>query len=165
MVPNFRKLLVPTDFSPTSTRAVDYARALAGRLGARVHLLHVIEDPFITGTWSEMYAVGFPEIREQLTRDAELRLAALRTTFAGVPTTSEVRLGSPAATIAEAAHQGADMIVMGTHGRSGFAHLMLGSVAERVLRLAPCPVLTIRDGVVEAPVEVKVGAEVAPTLA
>ena len=147
MTPNIRKILVPTDFSPRSDAALDYAAALATALNAAVHLVHVVEEPFAGGEW-EMYVRDPQEIRDQLDADARSRLAttAGRLDPRAVPVSTGIRHGSAFDGILyEAKAIGADLIVMGTHGRSGLSHLMLGSVAERVIRGAHCPVLTVRS--------------------
>lgn len=124
-----KRIAVPTDFSEASDRAVEYAAALARRVGASVYLMHVLRD----------------QSRYHLAR-ARLGGLADRLTC-GVPRVAlEVRDGAPADSIAEAAtHYGADLIVMATHARSGLAHLLSGSVAERLIRIASCPVLVLRD--------------------
>ncbi|MGQ0736733.1 MAG: universal stress protein [Acidobacteriota bacterium] len=146
-MPDISRLLVPTDFSAPSDLALDYAINVATRFGASVHLLHVLEDPVLTTAYPDGYFAELPALRQQMTDEAERRLAlaAEKCRKAKLAVTSAVAVGKPHATIVrEAAGHGADLIVMGTHGRSGFAHLVLGSVAERVLRSASCPVLTIR---------------------
>jgi nucleotide-binding universal stress UspA family protein len=141
-------ILVPVDFSPHAELAFRYATALARRLGARVALVHVVEDPFVTGAWSsEIYVPNVPELLRDLIAGAERHLAALKQAAAdtGMAADTAVITGRPADTIVEhAANGGFDLIVMGTHGRTGLAHVMMGSVAERVVRKAPCPVLTVR---------------------
>jgi glycine betaine transporter len=160
------RILVPVDFSAYSERAVEYAISLAGRLGASLDVLHVVEDPLATGVWGGETAIpNLTELREELVEDAERRLvpycdAAER---AHVPVVATARLGLAAITIVEEAKSlGVDLIVMGTHGRTGVAHLLMGSVAERVLRHAPCPVLTVREA---ARREQASGAEVYATAA
>jgi nucleotide-binding universal stress UspA family protein len=144
-----QRILVPTDFSPTSDIALQYAIDLSQPLGSSIHLLHVIDDSSFSAAYPEgVYFPEVPEIRDRLRSDAEdqLKGAAARCASAGVPATTEVVNGLPARTIAQTAKTRAtDLIVMGTHGRGAFAHLMLGSVAERVVRIAPCGVLTVRD--------------------
>jgi nucleotide-binding universal stress UspA family protein len=139
-------ILVPTDFSPPSDAALAWARDLAQEYGARVSLLHVVTDPRAVGMWTpEVYVPASAGIQERLLREARERLERAlpsdeRSRFA---VTSDVRLGNVAETILEIAReQKVDLIVMGTHGRHGLAHLILGSVAARVLRDATCPVLT-----------------------
>jgi nucleotide-binding universal stress UspA family protein len=143
-----KRILVPTDFSPASELALDYAIDLAGRIGAGVHLMHVLEEQSFTASYPDGFFAELPGVRAQMLEDAHRQLAdsIARCGRAGIATTSQVAFGSPARAIAEQAlRRGTDLIIMGTHGRSGFAHLLLGSVAERVVRTAPCPVLTVRD--------------------
>lgn len=132
-------ILTPTDFSEHAQQAVTAAFELAQTFGTRLSLLHVIEVP--------AYAIEAALPLEELERAARHELALLlpeaETTHVGV--TRLVELGVPYRRILESATaEQADMIVMATHGRTGLGHLVLGSVAERVVRLAPCPVLTIR---------------------
>lgn len=141
------RILVPTDFSATADAALEYAFGLAERFGASIQLLHVLDDPFVfEGMSAEAYITEAPVLRTAMLEDARQRLrhrAAPRE--GGVPVETEVLFGHGARTMAEyAAERGIDLIVMGTHGRTGFAHLMVGSVAERLVRTAPCPVLTVR---------------------
>lgn len=148
MQPVFRRILVPTDFSEPSSRALDYAAALAAGLGAAINLIHVLHDPFTAQAAWEFYVPESPEVQERKYQDARARLAALAEGAAarGVPIATEVRLGNPMDEInAAAVDYGSDLIVMSTHGRTGLPHLLLGSIAERVLRTAPCPVLALRQ--------------------
>jgi len=143
-----KRMLVPTDFSATSDLALEYAVDIAVRYGASIHLLHVLEDPAFTTGYPDGFFAELPALRVQMTEEAERRLKALATDCAkaNAVATVKVVVGRPAKAIAqEATERGSDLVVMGTHGRSGFAHLVLGSVAERVVRIAPCPVLTVRD--------------------
>jgi nucleotide-binding universal stress UspA family protein len=146
----FTRILVPTDFGPASDAALACAKELALRFDAAVHLLHVVDDPLAAGVWTpEVYVGASAETREKLMDDAALRLKDSftddeRKRFS---TAAEVRVGAPSETIVEfALEKGIDLIVMGTHGRRGFAHMFVGSVAERLVRTAPCPVLTVRAG-------------------
>ena len=142
----FKTILVATDFSQTSEHALEYARALATSFGGTLHLLHVVPDPVIASAWSEAYAYDLTGLGERLRLDAERQLAEKVQTIRDVVVTTEALVGRPAAIIGlTAAERGADLIVMGTHGRSGVTHFIMGSVAERVVRSAPCPVLTVRD--------------------
>ena len=153
------RIIVPTDFSDTSDAALEYARVLAARFGASLHLLHVIDDPFVTeGLAAEAYMTEAPTIRTAMLEDARARL---RHRARGC-TTTEAIFGRGAVTIVEYAQQvDGDLIVMGTHGRTGLAHLLLGSVAERVVRIAPCPVLTV--GQEAAPARQRVLVDAAAT--
>ncbi len=143
-MPEIRTLLVPTDFSAGSERALDQAVALAQRLGATIRLLHCYRLP----TELELTYIGAPTeqwesgIREGAARQLE-ELAA-RVTGHGLTVTRELAPGHASTEIARAAATHADLIVMGTLGRTGLAHVLLGSVAERVMRTASCPVLTVR---------------------
>jgi nucleotide-binding universal stress UspA family protein len=143
------RILVPVDFSAHSEAALRYATALASRLEASVQLLHVVDDPMATGPWSsEVPIPDLTELLKNLIANAERRLEQYRTAIRQprVPMTTWVRTGHSAQTITEYAKAGGiDLIVMGTHGRSGLAHLVMGSVAESVVRHAPCPVLTLRE--------------------
>lgn len=148
MAGRITQILVATDFSPASEAALAWARDLAQQYAARLSLLHVVTDPRATGVLtSEVYVPASPETQERLVREARERLEQVlppneRGRFGGM---IEARIGDVAETILETAlEQKVDLIVMGTHGRHGLAHLLLGSVAERVLRDAPCPVLTAR---------------------
>ena len=145
MAPAVTRILVPTDFSETADAALEYATALAGRFDASVHLLHVFTDPYRGA--ADVYAPLLPKLRERAMDDA---LACLATRLAGRqtaarPGTCVIVSGLAAKEIARyAADHAIDLIVMGTHGRRCVAHLLLGSVAEHVVRIAPCPVLTVR---------------------
>lgn len=143
-----KRMLVPTDFSPASDIAFNYAIDMAVRHRASLHLLHVIDDASFATAYPDGFYVEIPGLRAQLTGESTRRLQdmATRCAAADVATTVEVAAGRPAYVIAEIARlRGTDLIIMGTHGRSGFVHFVVGSVAERVVRAAPCAVLTVRD--------------------
>jgi nucleotide-binding universal stress UspA family protein len=156
MTRNVTRILVPTDFSEPADAALEYATTLAGRLGASLHLLHVFEDPYLTGGAfaAEMYAPVPADLREALLTEAKDLLAdrAKRLDAARFGVTADVFTGPTARAIADYARDNdIDLIVIGTHGRGGMAHLLLGSVAERVVRTAPCPVLTVRTATATVP--------------
>jgi len=139
-------ILVPTDFSAASDAALAWARDLAHQYEARVLLLHVVTDPRASGMWTpEVYVPATAETQQRLLREARERLERAlptdeRSRFA---VTIDARLGDAAENILETAREhNVDLIVMGTHRRHGFMHVVLGSTAERVLRDATCPVLT-----------------------
>jgi nucleotide-binding universal stress UspA family protein len=140
------RILATTDFSPPSDRALEYARRVAARCGASLHLLHVLEEMVDTASFgSEVFVPDSPETRVARMNAATERLAHRAGTGPSeLPrATTQVVVGSGARTIASyAADNGFDLIVMGTHGRTGLAHLVMGSVAEHVVRTAPCPVLS-----------------------
>jgi universal stress protein A len=142
---NLKRILVPTDFSAPADEALDYALSLGRPFGAAVTLLHVFEDPFALSLYSEQYVPMPPEMRDEILDHIRARLAERVARSGRTDVTSIILTGPTAPTIAESAReQKADLIVMGTHGRHGVTHLLLGSVAERVVRTAPCPVLTVR---------------------
>lgn len=150
MIPAFSNILVPTDFSPGSRLALDYALALARRLDARIHVLHVVEDPAITGMWTEAY-LDIEALRDEREADARRLMRAFLTMTGAEEASSEIAAGPVPDTIAACAlEHAADFIVMGTHGRTGLAHVLVGSVAEQVIRTAGCPVLTVREGAAAA---------------
>jgi nucleotide-binding universal stress UspA family protein len=145
MTLDIRKILVPTDFSANSEPALDYAAAMARKFGAAIHLLHVCEVPaMITGSM-DAYAIAYTDWSRNLGDEAERALAGLAGRFTGIPLSSEILFGNPARCIITAAKTNdADLIVMGTHGHGPVMHLMMGNVAERVVRMSPVPVLTVR---------------------
>ena len=142
-----QKIVVPIDFSDASKHAAQYAAALARRLDASLHLVHVLEpSEMVTGPF-EFYGGPPAEFLDQLYWSKRSQLVAIGAGLDGdVRVTSEVRHGTPAECIRDAAvDYGADLVIMSTHGRSGLSHLLMGSVAEQVIRTARCPVLVIRD--------------------
>lgn len=135
-------ILVPTDFSPCSEQALDYAIEMADKLGAKVHLLSVIGIP----------SYGVPELGVGLTAtmmdnmitDTQRALDQLRRDRKSV-SQAFVRAGDARDVILQTAEElPADLIVMGTHGRRGISRALLGSVAEMIVRTSPVPVLTVR---------------------
>jgi nucleotide-binding universal stress UspA family protein len=141
-------ILVATDFSEASDAALRYGRELAGRFGATLHVLHVAENAYVTTFGAETYAAIVPEMQQEIETAAKKRLAdAVIDSDASGPRTKTVVLTSSSAAYAiidYAREHGIDLIVTGTHGRGALAHLVMGSVAEKVVRLASCPVLTVR---------------------
>jgi universal stress protein A len=140
-----RNLLVPTDFSGHADLALERAIALAGRLGARLHLLHAYHVGMQMGFPDQV--VLPPEFLETVREAAQTRLGTLGELAgrAGVPWEAHVSPLAPITAILDAAEQlPADVIVLGTRGNSGIKHVLLGSVAERTVQLAPCPVITVR---------------------
>jgi universal stress protein A len=139
---DIRKIVVPIDFSPSSRKALRYAVATASEFGAEIWLVHVVR-PY--PTTAEMPG-AMMELNSQRTETATKLLEQWAKTIRVVRVAGAVRLGDPATEISELAKQNhADLIVMATSGRQGLAHLVIGSVAEKVVRTAPCPVLTVRD--------------------
>src|SRR5262245_5920913 len=143
-----KRILVPTDFGEPADAALNYARALARNFGASIDVLHVAEDVTTRMFAGEIY-VAMPHTVQKEVEDAARKQLDDRL-IDNDPEPLPVRRvvfvsNAPAASIVTYAKDvGADLIVMGTHGRGPMAHLLMGSVAERVVRLAPCPVLTVR---------------------
>lgn len=166
----FNRILVPLDFSAPSDAALDYARDVATRFGGSLHLLHVAEDPYRAIYSAEVYVPEMEGLRDEVLSDAIGRLKdRLRASdLSELHATVDAIVGTPAGCIVEYAdgHE-MDLIVMGTHGRGGMSHLLMGSVAERVVRTAPCPVLTVRhfhNAVPKAETTPKTVEEVPPVL-
>lgn len=141
-----KRILVPTDFSAFSRKALDYGCALAQQFGSELHLLHVMQD--LVAMVPEP-GLAFPppgDYMQELKSSAERSLSTLPepAAFSGAVVRA-VRQGPPFLEIVRyAKDQSIDLIVLGTHGRTGLTHVLLGSVAEKVVRKAPCPVLTVR---------------------
>lgn len=146
---SLQRILFPSDFSELALHALRYAVSFSESYQSELHVLHVVDDA--SQYWmpigpnnvpvgpppEELLALG----REEMQRFLKEHLAEPR-----VPVVSEVRIGRPFMEIIGYAHEREiDMIVMGTHGRSGLRHVLLGSVVEKVVRKSPCPVLTIRQ--------------------
>jgi nucleotide-binding universal stress UspA family protein len=141
------RILCPTDFSEVSTKAEAYATALASRYGASLHLLHVDPPTPVMSPYGEIPVDIrlFEDQRHQAEHD--LAAARARAHAAGVAADASIRGGYPAREVlAVAALEHSDLIVLGTHGRGGVEHLLLGSVAEKVMRKASCPVLVVPEG-------------------
>ena len=141
-----RTILVPVDFSDHSAHALDMAADIAKAFGgATLHLLHCYQ---VQPVGVSPYGIVMPESFDRDIREAASRqLEEWRQKASSAGTEVEVHLSSmfPSIAIAETAEEvGADLIVMGTRGLSGIKHVLLGSVAERTLRTAPCPVLTVK---------------------
>jgi nucleotide-binding universal stress UspA family protein len=138
-------VLVPIDFSATADQALAYAITLAQQLHARLTLLHVLD---LTLLAMEDRTIGVPATAlETLETEAHhlLQASLERVQRAGLQGECLLVQGTPAHMIVETAgEQGVDLIIMGTHGRTGLAHVLVGSVAEHVIRQAPCPVLVTR---------------------
>jgi len=144
----FSRILVPLDSETASDAALVCAKELAAKFGSRLFLLHIVEDPTATGAWTpDVYIAASAELPGTLLDHAKQRLESMLTADERERFNAfvEVRVGSAADGIGEFAREKSiDLIVMGTHGRRGLAHMLVGSVAERLVRTAPCPVLTIR---------------------
>ena len=145
-----RTILVPTDFSASSDQALAWALELASRWAARIVLLHVL-PPWDDPVRLQEAGVSVADFEASLRQDAEAKAQALlsKTTppdHLDVTIQSCILVGLPNTTIRHVAEQeNADLIVMGSHGRTGLSHVLLGSVAENTVRYAPCPVLVVRS--------------------
>jgi nucleotide-binding universal stress UspA family protein len=142
-----KNVLVPTDFSDTSEVALKYGKALAGAFGATLHVVHVIEEPYGQPWAVEAYGFSLAALQDEWIKEANTRIAATVTDEERqtLKARTATVLGHPVMEVLRYAdEQSVDLIVMGTHGRGPLGHLVLGSVAERVVRKAPCPVLTVR---------------------
>ncbi len=140
-------VLVPYDFSEHADRAFAWAREFAEPWGATVVLVHVVPVFSQMAHRESVHLLGLAKITAELVADAERRLQVLAAASKSdaVPIGAHALLGDPFQAICQAAeHDKADLIVMGSHGWTGVAHLVMGSVAERVVRYAPCPVAVIR---------------------
>ena len=142
-----KTILVPTDFSDASASALEFARALAEAFRSTLHLLHVVQDPYVQPWAAEAFGVSLAGVLERWEQDAlgQLQTLVPAEEQQGRPVQAVTRVGHPFVEILNyAAEQNIDLIVMGTHGRGPVAHMLLGSVTERVIRKSPCPVLTVR---------------------
>jgi len=139
-----RRILIPTDFSELSEAGVAYGIALARQLGATVSFFHCVERLDIPNPMVPLCDAGYADLQDQA--QAHLLDLIRRAKEQGVEAASELVDGVPFVEIIRAARKlNADVIVMGTHGRTGLGHVMMGSQAERVVRQSPCPVLTVKS--------------------
>ena len=140
-----RHVLCATDFSATSRRALNAATVLAKSSNATLTILHVVAPPTVSPEYLDAATMAQLDKRARAWSIGELQKLSKRTSRAGVETTVLVRHGDPAEQIVRASQAGkVDLIVTGTHGRRGLKRLFLGSVAQRVVTLASCPVVTVR---------------------
>lgn len=145
---NLQRILLPTDFSEHARDTVDYACALAEKFDAELHVLHVLQD--LVAMVPEP-GLAYPPPGDYMTELRESAEQALQQVVdpqwaAGKSVVRVTRQGPPFLEIIRYARENeVDLIVMGTHGRTGLAHMLLGSVAEKVVRKSPCPVLTVRS--------------------
>ena len=139
----YERILVPTDGSDLVGRAVDEAVELAAQVGASVHALYVVDNR----GYSTLPDTKWLTVEEALTEEGEEAVAAVaeRAERAGVDVETTVETGIPHQVILDyAANEAVDVVVMGTHGRTGLEHFLLGSVTEKVIRSADVPVLVVR---------------------
>jgi nucleotide-binding universal stress UspA family protein len=142
-----KRILIPTDFSDYSRYSLRYAKAFAQSFQAQLILMHCCEHS-VLGAGTEAYHFSVPEYIAKVEENEksaleELAAELVREGFDVIPVFA---VGSAPTTIVEAAQEhGVDMIIIATHGRTGFSHLVFGSTAEKVVRLSPCPVLTVKN--------------------
>lgn len=136
-----RTILVPIDFSSASITVLPHAEALAKQSGARLVLVHVEEPPMAWGGGELSSGIPVPDAA-----GIAASLEEVKPADPSIPVTRRLAMGDPAGEICRiASEERAELIVLGTHGRTGVFRLLMGSVAEAVLRRAPCPVLVYRE--------------------
>ena len=139
----FSKILYLTDFSEASEYASQYAISIAGKYGCRVYVAHVVEPFTYADDFGIDYGAQLREMEATARRLLDNTAASMKRTSADVE--SVLLSGNPSAEIVKfAKEETIDLIVMATHGRSGVEHLFMGSVAEKILRKSPCPVMTVK---------------------
>ena len=143
-----KNILVATDFSEPSNVALNYGRDMARAYGARLHVLHVVDDLLThyspeAGLISDdlqkdLEKIAWRDLEAQITEDDQRTLTIIPAV--------ETNVGAASGIVDYAKQHAIDLIITGTHGRGAVKHLLMGSVAERVVRIAPCPVLTVHAG-------------------
>lgn len=142
-----KTIVVPTDFSESAEHAFTWALGLATERKAKIVLVHAVHPTTYYAFPETIYVTDFAKLQEELMADAQKRLVEFmaRQEAPGGTVETRVVVGEAVSEICQVAtHEQAELIVMGSHGRTGLAHVLLGSVAERVVRHAPCPVLVVR---------------------
>ncbi|MEQ1910759.1 MAG: universal stress protein [Vicinamibacterales bacterium] len=143
-----KSILVATDFGEASDAALSYGREMARAFGAALHVVHVADDVYVR-LGGDAYVSVLPELQKDVEDAARKRLDDLLVDNdpTPIPVTKAVVTSSATATciVQYARDHDINLIIVGTHGRAAVAHLFMGSVAERVVRTAPCPVLTVRQ--------------------
>lgn len=149
-----RQILVPTDFSDPANAALTYARTLAEEFGSHLHVFHVVPEPYVYPWGTEISTLPLADLMAQSEAMARTRLAELvpkdHPPKGGLTTSTSI--GTPVDRILDyVKDKHIDLVVIGTHGRGAVGHLLLGSVAERVVRRSPVPVLTVKGPVSTSP--------------
>ena len=140
-------IMLPTDFSESSDAALDYASALAAETGATLYIVHVADDTpaYVAGYGGFAYA---PDVSSAIEREMRERLEEVQPSRLNIDVDRRYLTGAAVAQIVDFAdRENVDLIVMGTHGRTGVSRVLMGSIAEGVLRKAQCPVLTVKSPV------------------
>lgn len=160
-----QKILVPVDFEEASRRAVLYALDIADKFNGVVKLLHIWQPPHFVDPEAQLHIQGLTvqSLGDYARKSAQRQMDRFLKQFKGGDQVEQrIETGDPANVIANVAREeNFDLIVMGTHGRTGLSHLLLGSVAEKVVRVAPCPVLTTHGDATPATKSVPVTTELA----
>lgn len=139
-------ILVPTNFGAASANAIAYGASIARSAGARLHLVHVLEQPFSTSGHYQFHLPDTPARRERRYQDALAELRRLAAFVCGVEVSVEVRDGTVIdATTKAALDYGANLIVVGTYRHSALKHYITGNIVDRLLQVVPCPVLAVGD--------------------
>ena len=136
---NIKNILMPTDLSDYAGYALDYAREFASTYGADLHLLHVLDLHWLGS--GAVIANALPQYQQ----DKQDQLNAMKSEIEGIDVKATVATGVPHVAIVRYAREhDIDLLVLATHGRTGISHALIGSVAEKVVQMAPCPVLTVK---------------------
>lgn len=141
------RILVPTDFSEPAAAALKYALALTTEFGSTLHLMHVVPEPYVYPWGTEVSTMPLVDLLTQSEAQAGERLKTLVDNTGGLKgrVRTATAIGTPVDRILQyIADERIDLVVMGTHGRGAVGHLLLGSVAERMVRRSPVPVLTVK---------------------
>ncbi len=147
---HLKKVLFPTDFSPFSEKTLPFARAMCREFGAKLILLHVNDFPLVVPEYLPELSTSPVQDMEEYSKEA---LENLKNSITDVPVETRLATGHPHTEIAKLVDaENIDLAVISTHGRTGVAHALLGSVAEKIVRKAHCPVMTVRPDKVGAPV-------------
>lgn len=142
----FKKILVPLDFSDYTDEIMNVAVQIAEKFGSTIHLLHVIPNmDYFTPYESFLSAENLVSIQRDIEREVGKDMEVVVKKLKDIPATKTIRAGVAFLEIVDYVRtENIDLVVMGTHGRGGIEHILIGSVAEKVVRKSPCPVLTIR---------------------
>ena len=140
-----KQILVPTDLSDYSRNALTYATELASTYGATLHLLHVVDSHWVGPTGAAEFPGQIADFMQRFQEEGEREVQEMKEAIGGIHVETAVVLGIPHVEIVRYARQRkVDVIVLTTHGRTGLSHALIGSVAEKVVQMAPCPVLSIK---------------------
>jgi universal stress protein A len=161
---NAKRILVPTDFSQYNEAALEYASTLASEAGATLYIVHVDEIGDLSAAMGEAAYLYAQSWDDPIRREVRERLAQVKPTIAGVRFEHHCLRGAPVTEILDFVdREKIDLIVMASHGRTGLSRLLMGSIAEGVVRQAACPVLVVKQPALAQEAEGKVGAYVAHT--